>query len=623
MKAGRAALYYGAHAATGALVLASIPAIHGVPLRVPVTYSRDGVMMTVFAKAIAEDGLFHAAHIGAPFGADLVDWPFGTWLPLGTIALLNRALGEPGTAINLYWMATILFAGLAATWCLRRLRIRPGLAFVLGMLYGFQPYVFYRNVEHVNLTFPFIPFLALLCLRVAGTRPQDDDRRERAVSLAACVAQGFSYVYYTFFACLLLVAAGAIGWIRTGSSAFARRATAAIAVLTACAAITIAPSLVYWQAHGQNRFLEYKWARETDRFGMKLRHLLMPITDHPVAPLREAALAVERADFPDENENVSGRLGAAGAMGLVALLLFLLGRAAGLLPGRDDALDAAAALTLLILLVSTVGGLASLFSVFVSPDIRAYNRFVVFVSFYCLLFTGTLLQRALDRWPMASRFSPAVPRTALAGLLVVGLLDEIPMAHLAQVRADSAFRFEEERTLVRQIESSLSPGAMVFQLPHMTIPVDRNTRLPMLYYDPGRAYVHSRTLRWSWGSIIGRTNGWACRVAAQPVPVMARALATAGFDGLWLDRWGYTGVNRPRFDTIERELDSLVGEGKRVSVARRYAYYDLRPARERLRRERGVEALERDRLDLLDHPPPVARWTCLGDRGAELPGSKP
>jgi hypothetical protein len=205
----------------------------------------------------------------------------------------------------------------------------------------------------------------------------------------------------------------------------------------------------------------------------------------------------------------------------------------------------------------------------------------------------------------------------------VGLLDEIPMAHLAQVRADSAFRFEEERTLVRQIESSLSPGAMVFQLPHMTIPVDRNTRLPMLYYDPGRAYVHSRTLRWSWGSIIGRTNGWACRVAAQPVPVMARALATAGFDGLWLDRWGYTGVNRPRFDTIERELDSLVGEGKRVSVARRYAYYDLRPARERLRRERGVEALERDRLDLLDHPPPVARWTCLGDRGAELPGSKP
>ena len=623
MKAGPAALYYAAHAATGALVLASIPAIHGVPLRVPVTYSRDGVMMTVIAKAIAEDGFFHAAHIGAPFGAALVDWPFGTWLPLGTIALFCRALGEPGAAVNLYWMGTILFAGLAATWCLRRLQIGPGLAFVLGMLYGFQPYAFYRNVEHVNLTFPFIPFLALLCLRVAGTRTGDEDGRERAVSMAACVAQGFSYVYYTFFACLLLVAAGAIGWLRTGRSAPARRATVAIVILTGCTVITIAPSVLYWQVHGPNRFLEYKFARETDKFGMKLRHLLVPITDHPVAPLREAALAVERADFPDENENVSARLGGVGAIGLVALLLFVLGRAAGLLPGRDDALDAAAALTLLVLLVSTVGGLASLFSVFVSPDIRAYNRFVVFLSFYCLLFAGTLLQRALDRAPLLPRLPPAVGRLALVGFLVAGLLDEIPMLHLAQVRADSAFRFEEDGALVREIESSLSPGAMVFQLPHMTIPVDRNTRLPMVYYDPGRAYVHSRALRWSWGSMIGRTNGWACRVAAQPVPAMVRALVTAGFDGLWLDRWGYTGVNRPRFDVLERELDSLAGEGKRVSLARRYSYYDLRPARERLRRELGDEALERDRRDLFASPPPVTGWTCRGDRGLELPGSKP
>ena len=341
MKAGRAALYYGAHAATGALVLASIPAIHGVPLRVPVTYSRDGVMMTVFAKAIAEDGLFHAAHIGAPFGADLVDWPFGTWLPLGTIALLNRALGEPGTAINLYWMATILFAGLAATWCLRRLRIRPGLAFVLGMLYGFQPYVFYRNVEHVNLTFPFIPFLALLCLRVAGTHPEDDDRRERAVSLAACVAQGFSYVYYTFFACLLLVAAGAIGWIRTGSSAFARRATAAIVVLTGCTAITIAPSLVVL-AGARAEPLPRVQVGAGD--GQVRHEAAAPArADHGPpggAAARGGARRRARRLPRRERERLGDGSGRRGAIGLVALLLFLLGRAAGLLPGRDDALDA-------------------------------------------------------------------------------------------------------------------------------------------------------------------------------------------------------------------------------------------------------------------------------------------
>src|SRR5512134_1351171 len=131
MKAGRAALYYGAHAALGALVLASVPALRDVPLRVPVTYSRDGLMMTVYAKVIAEDGFFHATRIGAPFGVELADWPFGAWLTLGTMALLVRIIGEAGSAVNLYWMATILFSGAAAAWALQRLRVRPGLAFVL------------------------------------------------------------------------------------------------------------------------------------------------------------------------------------------------------------------------------------------------------------------------------------------------------------------------------------------------------------------------------------------------------------------------------------------------------------------------------------------------------------
>ena len=623
MSARRGALYYGAHALVGALALASVPALREVPLNVPVTYSKDGLMMTVYAKIIAEDGFFHAAHVGAPFGVDLADWPFGAWLPLGAIALLDRLLGEPGSAINLFWMGTILAAGLAATWCLRRLRIRPGLAFVLGTLYGFQPYAFYRNVEHVNLTFPLVPFLALLALRVAGLRPGDADRRERVVLGAACVGQGFSYVYYTFFACLLLVAAGAAGWIRSRRAGPARRAALAIALLTASTAVTMAPSVAYWRVHGRNPYLEYKFARETDKFGMKLRQLVMPITDHPVAALRDAALAVERAGFPDENENVSARLGAVGALGLVAILGFALARAGGLVPGSDDDLDAPAGLTLLVLLVSTVGGLASLFSVFVSPDIRAYNRFVVFLSFYCVFFAGILLQRGVDRWRLPAALSPAVRRLALAALLVAGLLDEIPMLHLASLRADSDARFAEDRGLVREIEARLPAGAMVFQLPHMTIPVDRNTRLPMVYYDPGRAYVHSRSLRWSWGSMIGRTNGWACRVGAQPAPAMVRALATAGFDGLWLDRWGYTGVQRPSFVEVERDLDALVG-GKTVSAARRYAFYDLRPQRERLRREIGDAALERERRALLENPPPVpGRWTCVADRGPERPGTTP
>ncbi len=65
----------------GRCCLWAIPPLRKHPLRVPVTYERHGPVFTAIAKAVHDDGLFHARHIGAPFRADLLDWPLGTWLP--------------------------------------------------------------------------------------------------------------------------------------------------------------------------------------------------------------------------------------------------------------------------------------------------------------------------------------------------------------------------------------------------------------------------------------------------------------------------------------------------------------------------------------------------------------
>ncbi|MGE5127207.1 MAG: hypothetical protein ACM3PV_13025, partial [Betaproteobacteria bacterium] len=100
MKALRACAYYAAHAALASLVLALLPPLRYLPLRVPITYERDGLFLTILAKAVHENGLFHATAFGAPFGVDLVDWPLGMWLPLGELAGLTGIFGEPGTAIN-------------------------------------------------------------------------------------------------------------------------------------------------------------------------------------------------------------------------------------------------------------------------------------------------------------------------------------------------------------------------------------------------------------------------------------------------------------------------------------------------------------------------------------------
>jgi hypothetical protein len=599
----RSLAWYAAIAVTAAALLWAIPALRGHSLAVPVTYERDGLFFTVLAKAVSEDGLFHATRIGAPFGSDLVDWPLGTWLPLGLIAALVRLTGEPGTAVNLYWLACTVAASLTAAYAFRRLRSEPGPAFVLGLLYGFQPYGFYRNVEHVTLTFPLVPLLALLCLRVAGARPEDETAAERRVTLAACVLQGFCYVYYSFFACLLLVAAAPIGCWRSGGSRAWRRAAGAIAVLALGTAITVMPTLRYWQRNGANPDLAYKSAAETDLYGLKLRHLLTPIAEHPLAPWRALARATEEARFPGENENATARLGTAGALGLLLLLAFCVARAAGLRAGRDPDLEAPAALSLVTLLVSTVGGFASLFALLVSPDVRAFNRVVVFLSFFCLLAIGQAAARTLA--PLAARAAgrPWLRHGALAAALLAGIADQVPRRTLETLRAGTEAAFAEERGLVERIERTLPQGALVFQLPAMTIPVDRETWPPMLYYDPARAYVHSRSLRWSWGAILGRDHDWQRAAAILPPAELVRTLALAGFSGIWIDREGYLGDKRPRHEELESALSAAAGSAVGSSLPGRYAFVSIEGYRRRLESELGPEGASRARRAALADAP--------------------
>ena len=617
MKPARSFAYYAAHAALSVVLLASLAPLRSGPLKVPVTYERDGLFLTILAKAIHEDGFFHATRIGAPFGTDLVDWPLGMWLPFAQLAGLTGLLGEPGAAINVYWLSTIVLAGVCAAYAFRRLRLAPGLAFVLGTLYAFQPYAFYRNVEHVNLAFPFVPLLALLCLRVAGSRPDEESRAERALTLAACVAQGLSYVYYSAFACALLVFAAPIGWLRTRSGRPALRAATAIAVLAACTAATLAPSALYWRRHGYNPDLDYKPPAEADTYGLKLRHLLVPIAEHPLPPFRALAGRVEAVDFPDDNENVLSKLASLGSLGLLALLGLLIARAAGAVPDPDERLQGAAVLTFVTLLLANVGGLASLFSVFVSPDVRCWARIVVFLSFFCLLAAGTLLSRAAARLPPVWRAWPA-EACALGLLLVCGLFDQVPLARLATLRQDTGAAFAEERDLVRAVEAQLPPGALVFQLPHMTIPVDRATYPPMLYYDPGRMYVHSRNLHWSWGAMIGRNHDWGRAVDALPLAEKARVLALAGFSGVWIDRWGYTGERRPRFEVLEKDLSSILGRAPIASARGRYSFLSLEPYRRKLEAELGPERAARLRHEVLaDMPISLWREGCSEEQRAD------
>ena len=80
---------------------------------------------------------------------------------------------------------------------------------------------------------------------------------------------------------------------------------------------------------------------------------------------------------------------------------------------------------------------------------------------------------------------------------------------------------------------------MVFQLPLNEFP-EGSPPGTMGTYDPARAYLHSKTLRWSFGAMKGRFgDSWQKYAVDRPTPETLRTIALAGFSGVWVDRDGY------------------------------------------------------------------------------------
>jgi hypothetical protein len=198
----------------------------------------------------------------------------------------------------------------------------------------------------------------------------------------------------------------------------------------------------------------------------------------------------------------------------------------------------AQALTLAAILLGTIGGFGSLFSLLVSPDIRSYNRIFPFISFFAP--AGVAL--SLD----ATRLRGWHRTLAWGFVLVVGLVDQAPAAqrmndNYSGISAD----LSQLRTFVGNLERQLPDGAMVFQLPHRTYLNDEGIGR-MKPYDHFRPYLVSRSGR----------------------------LRADGFAAILVDRDGYPDGGSNVIDAIQ---STLSGKGL-IAQTDRYVVFDVRSA---------------------------------------------
>ena len=477
---------------------------------------------------------------------------------------------------------------------------------ICALLFAFIPFHFLRAEYHLTFSSYYaVPIDAYLCLFTLGghrlfARRVGPGRRwtswlsrRTLLTVILCVIAGSASEYYAFFAILIVALGAPLAALRARRASILATGAAVIALIGATLAADYSPTLIYEAVHGTDAQIVNRQPVESEIFSLRLMQLILPNSLDRVPGLGGADVFYNAHSAIPANESITASLGVVGAVGFLWLLavagIGLLGIPEGPLTGRL-ARDTAFA-SLLAFMIGTTGGIGAAFSYLVSPDIRAYNRISPFISFFALVGIGILLdglRRYTVRRGWPERIAPAI---ALA-VAALGIYEEVPLTS-APSYARTAAAYKSDDDFVHQIQAVAGRSASIFELPYERLPAVREGEGAL--YANLIGYIHSRTLKWSYGSLPGRPDDWQSSLVTQPLSLVLPSIVAAGFSGVQIDRAAYPPA---QLSSILQALGSLPQGNGFTSRDGHFAFVDLAAYASRLRAQvgPGLDALRMSTL---------------------------
>ena len=512
--------------------------------KVPFMYFVDSLFYSVAIKGSIEHGWWlHNPSLGAPEGLNFESYPAMENFQFALIKLLTLFTSNHALVLNIFYLLTFPLTALTSFYFLRSFRFSFGAALIVSLLYAFLPFHFFQSYHLMVAAYYLVPLMVLV---VAWICLEERLRGRKAIaSLVICVIAGSCGVYYPHFFCYLLLVAGVFSWWNRRNVAPLLTALVLIVVVAGTVVINHLPSIMYQRAHGAAA-MGNRSVGDVEIMGLKITQLLLPIGGH-----RNEKLAALKARYnvgPLINENDTSSLGIIGSIGFLVLIGAIFSRRQ--LPPLVEALSR---LNIAAVLLGTIGGFSALFALFVSAQVRAYTRISVFIAFFSFIVVAWLLDLLFKKLP-APRLR-LVYSVGLVVVLVAGVWDQTGTSFFFIPEYEKNKReYQSDAEFVGRIEASLPPNAMVFQLPYMSFPES-----PPLYqmkpYEHYKAYLHSKTLRWSYGAPLGDDEDkWQQTVSALPTPELVKSVRAAGFSGIYLNLDGY--ADRAK---LQNELRAALG----------------------------------------------------------------
>ncbi|WP_456846466.1 hypothetical protein [Cellulomonas sp. P5_C6] len=558
-------------------------------LHVPFRYYGDAIAVSAHVKTTLQTGWYeYQPLLGAPAGQSYHDYPAADNLHLLIMKMMGWVLQDWAVTLNVYFLIGFPLAALTGMVFFRAVRVGRISSAALAILFALAPYHFMRSEDHLFLASYYpVPLGLILVVRVLRGQPLWTLNRGsvRAVltspalatlAITALVSSGASY--YGVFMVVLLAVCGLASlvhrrdWRRFGGAVMAGIAFLGFIVTN------MLPDILWQHSHGDNAGSLVRSAGDAEFYALKITSLLLPQPGHAV-PFLSTVRAWYDGSYPLASEQPV--LGAVGAFGLVALIAIAVLRVLRPMDSvvrvgwRLTTLVELAGITLIALLFSTVGGLATIIS-FVSPVVRGWNRMAILISALTLAAVGLMLDGAREWFARRSGARAATAVAALVAVLMVlgGVYDQVAPIRRPDHAANQA-AFAADGAWVADVEAEFGAGTMVAQLPHAGFPETAPVN-GVLDSDQLRPFLHSDTLRWTGGGIKGRSvSDWMTVPDVADPTTAAALLAAADAGAAVLDRQALGDTA----STVSDAWRAAVGDPVVVSADGRFEVYDLRPLR--------------------------------------------
>ena len=566
----RASLYITA-AVLCVLILCVFFKIWRADLRVPFYYSGDSLFYSMFIRTTVDNGWYwQNPAIGAPGGLQLYDFPGLDNSVAIQLLVFSLFTHNAMLVLNLFYLLTFPLVTLAAFYVLRQFNVSFAPALLCSVLYAFLPYHFMRNETHFLLSAYYVVPLAVLVVLWVSAHELLLKSRKFVIAAVICVLLGSSGIYYPFFFCYLLLIAGAIGALRFKQLKPLGMALVFVALTCVTIVVNLSPSIIHKYRHGEAGVVK-RSAGEAERYGLRISQMVLPVTGHRITRLDRIKRIHNQSTLVTENDTAS--LGFVATIGFIGLFVQLLSRKE-LLPNANGLFHDLSVLNLFAVLLGLIGGFAFLFAVLVSSEIRSYNRISTYIAFFSLMAVAMGLECIYRRTTKGRHVFCAL----VAVVLIGGFLDQTIPEYVPDYRGTKA-EYTSDAEFVSRLESSVPPGAMIFQLPYIPFPEDGGL-VKMHDYDHLRGYLHSKNLRWSYGTIRNREGDRAQKeIAGLPTADFVQALSFGGFSGVYLDRYGYEDNGAAK----EAELANVLQTQPLVSQNGRLVFFNLADYAKRLR----------------------------------------